>query len=96
MKVLLFEIHFITHENDIKGVIYFSFVLEKSNTKDIFRGISLRKGGTCPFIRMSMSSPTFEEHVNEMVMNQLGALRKLRSPLTSYVASAIYIVLLCH
>ena len=45
---------------------------------------------------MSMSSPTFEEHVNEMVMNQLGALRKLRSPLTSYVASAIYIVLLCH
>lgn len=38
MKVLLFEIHFITHENDIQGVIYFSFVLEKSNTKDIFRG----------------------------------------------------------
>lgn len=38
MKVLLFEIHFITHESDIQGVIYFSFVLEKSNTKDIFRG----------------------------------------------------------
>ena len=95
MKVLLFEIH-VTHENDIQGVIYFSFVLEKSKAKDIFRGIYLRKGGTCPFIRMSMSTPMLEEHVNEMVMKQLGALSKLRSPLTSYAASAVYIVLLCH